>query len=209
MQTLGKSQTCSTCTGKPGLCCSVLWSLRPSIGVIPLSDRFPRSYLTYIKLCTVVKRNESMAHALHAKLKEPQPDESKRGPRPQDLIRLYDIILQVPRACLRLASPIAATGQPPRLPSHPAVIPLSTNGWRCSLRDVIFAFSLLLQSLAELSALQGLEEDHTFQKEVSLKTLVYKAYRWDSNLFDSPRLLCAWQCYDTDLETHHFKFCKV
>ncbi|KAG5853746.1 hypothetical protein ANANG_G00029560 [Anguilla anguilla] len=52
--------------------------------------------------------------------------ESKRGPRPQDLIRLYDIILQ---------------------------------------------------SLAELSALQGLEEDHTFQKEVSLKTLVYKAYR--------------------------------
>ncbi|KAG7491678.1 hypothetical protein MATL_G00006260 [Megalops atlanticus] len=84
------------------------------------------SYLTYIKLWTVVKRNESMAHALHAKLKEPQQDESKRGPRPQDLIRLYDIILQ---------------------------------------------------SLAELSGLQGLEEDHTFQKEVSLKTLVYKAYR--------------------------------
>ncbi|XP_035258808.1 signal recognition particle subunit SRP68 [Anguilla rostrata] len=88
--------------------------------------QYLHSYLTYIKLCTVVKRNESMAHALHGKLKEPQPDESKRGPRPQDLIRLYDIILQ---------------------------------------------------SLAELSALQGLEEDHTFQKEVSLKTLVYKAYR--------------------------------
>ncbi|KAJ8363563.1 hypothetical protein SKAU_G00123940 [Synaphobranchus kaupii] len=88
--------------------------------------QYLHSYLTYIKLCTVVKRNESMAHVLHAKLKEPQPDESKRGPRPQDLIRLYEIILQ---------------------------------------------------SLAELSALQGLEEDHTFQKEVSLKTLVYKAYR--------------------------------
>lgn len=53
------------------------------------------SYLTYIKLCTLVKRNESMAHTLQAKLKEPQADESKRGPRPQDLIRLYDIILQV------------------------------------------------------------------------------------------------------------------
>lgn len=53
------------------------------------------SYLTYIKLCTLVKRNESMAHTLHAKLKEPAADESKRGPRPQDLIRLYDIILQV------------------------------------------------------------------------------------------------------------------
>lgn len=36
-----------------------------------------------------------MAHTLQAKLKEPEADESKRGPRPQDLIRLYDIILQV------------------------------------------------------------------------------------------------------------------
>uniref|UniRef100_A0A8C4HVQ3 Signal recognition particle subunit SRP68 n=1 Tax=Dicentrarchus labrax TaxID=13489 RepID=A0A8C4HVQ3_DICLA len=88
--------------------------------------QFLHSYLTYIKLCTLVKRNESMAHTLQAKLKEPEADENKRGPRPQDLIRLYDIILQ---------------------------------------------------SLAELSTLQGLEDDHTFQKEVSLKTLVYKAYR--------------------------------
>ncbi|XP_055763731.1 signal recognition particle subunit SRP68-like [Salvelinus fontinalis] len=88
--------------------------------------QFLHSYLTYIKLWTVVKRNESMAHMLQAKLKEPQADENKRGPRPQDLIRLYDIILQ---------------------------------------------------SLAELSTLQGLEEDHTFQKEVALKMLVYKAYR--------------------------------
>uniref|UniRef100_A0A8C7P7E1 Signal recognition particle subunit SRP68 n=1 Tax=Oncorhynchus mykiss TaxID=8022 RepID=A0A8C7P7E1_ONCMY len=88
--------------------------------------QFLHSYLTYIKLWTVVKRNESMAHMLQAKLKEPQTDENKRGPRPQDLIRLYDIILQ---------------------------------------------------SLAELSTLQGLEEDHTFQKEVALKMLVYKAYR--------------------------------
>uniref|UniRef100_A0AAY4A8P8 Signal recognition particle subunit SRP68 n=1 Tax=Denticeps clupeoides TaxID=299321 RepID=A0AAY4A8P8_9TELE len=83
-------------------------------------------YLTYIKLCTVVRRNESMAQVLQAKLKEPQTDESKRGPRPQDLIRLYDIILQ---------------------------------------------------SLAELSTLQGMEEDRTFQKEMALKILVYKAYR--------------------------------
>uniref|UniRef100_A0A8C9Z1Y7 Signal recognition particle subunit SRP68 n=1 Tax=Sander lucioperca TaxID=283035 RepID=A0A8C9Z1Y7_SANLU len=88
--------------------------------------QFLHSYLTYIKLCTLVKRNESMAHTLQAKLKEPEADENKRGPRPQDLIRLYDIILQ---------------------------------------------------SLAELATLQGLEDDHTFQKEVSLKTLVYKAYR--------------------------------
>lgn len=36
---------------------------------------------------------------------------------------------------------------------------------------------LLGQSLAELSTLQGLEEDRAFQKELALKTLVYKAYR--------------------------------
>lgn len=40
-----------------------------------------------------------------------------------------------------------------------------------------------LQSLAELSTLQGLDDDHTFQKEVSLKTLVYKAYRSEQNIF--------------------------
>lgn len=88
--------------------------------------QYLHSYLTYIKLWTVVKRNESMADTLQAKLKEPQADESKRVPRPQDLIRLYDIILQ---------------------------------------------------SLAELSSIQGMEEDHTFQKEIALKTQVYKAYR--------------------------------
>uniref|UniRef100_A0A3P9L7S4 Signal recognition particle subunit SRP68 n=1 Tax=Oryzias latipes TaxID=8090 RepID=A0A3P9L7S4_ORYLA len=88
--------------------------------------QFLHSYLTYIKLCTLVKRNESMAHTLQVQLKETGADDSKRGPRPQDLIRLYDIILQ---------------------------------------------------SLAELSTLPGLEDDHAFQKEVSLKTLIYKAYR--------------------------------
>lgn len=44
-----------------------------------------------------------MAHTLHSKLKEPDADEGKRGPKPQDLIRLYDIILQVGVASLRLS----------------------------------------------------------------------------------------------------------
>lgn len=65
-----------------------------------------RSYLTYIKLWTVVKRNESMAQALQAKLKEPQTDENKRGPRPQDLIRLYEIILQVHHAHTHIPLPV-------------------------------------------------------------------------------------------------------
>lgn len=68
-----------------------------------------------------------MAKGLHRALLQQQPeDDSKRSPRPQDLIRLYDIILQ---------------------------------------------------NLVELLQLPGLEEDRTFQKEIGLKTLVFKAYR--------------------------------
>lgn len=69
----------------------------------------PSSYLSYIKLCTLVKRNESMAHTLHSKLKEPEADESKRGPKPQDLIRLYDIILQVTVAPLNRKNRLSST----------------------------------------------------------------------------------------------------
>lgn len=55
------------------------------------------SYLTYIKLSTAIKRNKNMAKGLQKALLQPQPeDDSKRSARPQDLIRLYDIILQVP-----------------------------------------------------------------------------------------------------------------
>ncbi|XP_053309383.1 signal recognition particle subunit SRP68 [Spea bombifrons] len=90
--------------------------------------QYLHSYLSYIKLSTAIRRNESMASALQkALLKQPQAEEDgKRNPRPQDLIRLYDIILQ---------------------------------------------------NLAELTQLPGLEEDQSFQKEIELKTFVYKAYR--------------------------------
>ncbi|ERE69110.1 signal recognition particle protein [Cricetulus griseus] len=89
--------------------------------------QYLHSYLTYIKLSTAIRRNESMAKGLHRALLQQQPeDDSKRSPRPQDLIRLYDIILQ---------------------------------------------------NLAELLQLPGLEEDRAFQKEIGLKTLVFKAYR--------------------------------
>ncbi|KAM4663077.1 signal recognition particle subunit SRP68 [Discoglossus pictus] len=90
--------------------------------------QYLHSYLSYIKLSTAIQRNESMAISLQkALLQQPQPEEDgKRGPRPQDLIRLYDIILQ---------------------------------------------------NLAELTQLPGLEEDQSFQKEIVIKTLVYKAYR--------------------------------
>lgn len=54
-----------------------------------------------------------------------------------------------------------------------------------------------LQSLAELSTLQGLEDDHTFQKEVSLKTLVYKAYRSD---------ICGLKSLEDTLKNRHLFF---
>ncbi|OXB61144.1 hypothetical protein ASZ78_013707 [Callipepla squamata] len=90
--------------------------------------QYLHSYLTYIKLSTAVKRNESMAKSLQKALLQQQRSEEdgKRTARPQDLIRLYDIILQ---------------------------------------------------NLVELTQLPGLEEDKNFQKEIGLKTLVYKAYR--------------------------------
>lgn len=89
--------------------------------------QYLHSYLTYIKLSTAIKRNENMARGLQKALLQQQPeDDGKRSPRPQDLIRLYDIILQ---------------------------------------------------NLVELLQLPGLEEDRAFQKEIGLKTLVYKAYR--------------------------------
>ncbi|KAM9222288.1 signal recognition particle subunit SRP68 [Leptosomus discolor] len=90
--------------------------------------QYLHSYLTYIKLSTAIKRNESMAQSLQKALLQQQraEEDGKRTPRPQDLIRLYDIILQ---------------------------------------------------NLVELTQLPGLEEDKNFQKEIGLKTLVYKAYR--------------------------------
>ncbi|KAM7001728.1 signal recognition particle subunit SRP68 isoform 3-T3 [Passerculus sandwichensis] len=90
--------------------------------------QYLHSYLTYIKLSTAIRRNESMAKSLQKALLQQQrsDEDGKRSPRPQDLIRLYDIILQ---------------------------------------------------NLVELTQLPGLEEDKNFQKEIGLKTLVYKAYR--------------------------------
>ncbi|XP_078257261.1 signal recognition particle subunit SRP68 [Rhinoraja longicauda] len=56
--------------------------------------QYLHSYLTYIKLSTAIKRNVIMAEALQKQLNDPTQDDGKRVLRPQDLIRLYDIILQ-------------------------------------------------------------------------------------------------------------------
>lgn len=51
---------------------------------------------------------------------------------------------------------------------------------RRSVRGLLFMSFLVasvVQNLVELLQLPGLEEDRAFQKEIGLKTLVYKAYR--------------------------------
>nr|XP_054402850.1 signal recognition particle subunit SRP68-like [Pongo abelii] len=89
-----------------------------------------------------------MAKGLHRALLQQHPeDDSKCSPRPQDLIRLYDIILQ-----LILED-------------------------REDLLFMNFLVASVVQNLLELLQLPGLEEDKVFQKEIGLKILVFKAYR--------------------------------
>lgn len=47
----------------------------------------------------------------------------------------------------------------------------------CTLLFMSFLVASLVQNLVELLQLPGLEEDRAFQKEIGLKTLVFKAYR--------------------------------
>uniref|UniRef100_A0A4W3GW12 Signal recognition particle subunit SRP68 n=1 Tax=Callorhinchus milii TaxID=7868 RepID=A0A4W3GW12_CALMI len=68
-------------------------SLEPDLGKVSILQ-YLHSYLAYIKLSTAIKRNVSMAEALQKQLNELSQEDGKRVPRPQDLIRVYEIILQ-------------------------------------------------------------------------------------------------------------------
>uniref|UniRef100_UPI00358E9AD2 signal recognition particle subunit SRP68-like isoform X1 n=1 Tax=Myxine glutinosa TaxID=7769 RepID=UPI00358E9AD2 len=56
--------------------------------------QYLNSYLTYIKLRTAVERSVSMAEAMRVRLRSVTPEDGKKAPQHQELIRLYDIILQ-------------------------------------------------------------------------------------------------------------------
>lgn len=82
--------------------------------------------------------------------------------------------------------------------------PADSRGRQCL--HLLFWLSFA-QNLVELTQLPGLEEDKNFQKEIGLKTLVYKAYRWlrNSQVFFSTHdtfgscnctALCAVQTFD-------------
>ncbi|KAK3709166.1 hypothetical protein RRG08_030846 [Elysia crispata] len=58
------------------------------------NQHYLHSYLMYIRLNTTVERNLLMVEALEQSLPENSPEEGKKITKPQDLVRLYDIIIQ-------------------------------------------------------------------------------------------------------------------
>ncbi|GFN87230.1 signal recognition particle subunit srp68-like [Plakobranchus ocellatus] len=58
------------------------------------NQHYLHSYLMYIRLNTTVERNLLMVEALKQNLPENNPEEGKKITKPQDLVRLYDIIIQ-------------------------------------------------------------------------------------------------------------------
>lgn len=64
--------------------------------------------------------------------------------------------------------------------SFSALICSKRSSDKITLRPLLMDFLVasVVQNLLELLQLPGLEEDRTFQKEIGLKTLVFKAYRY-------------------------------
>ncbi|XP_077979719.1 signal recognition particle subunit SRP68-like [Glandiceps talaboti] len=58
------------------------------------SVEYLHSYVTYIKLTKTIERNMLMAESMKENLQTGEVQEGKRHTKPQDLIRLYDIIIQ-------------------------------------------------------------------------------------------------------------------
>lgn len=53
------------------------------------------SYLTYLRLKIAIERNLLLIENLRQYLQGPQMEEGRKVTKPQDLVRLYDIIIQV------------------------------------------------------------------------------------------------------------------
>ena len=53
------------------------------------------TYLTYLRQTKTAERNLLMAESLKTNLRTARPEEGKKLTKPQDLARLYDIIIQV------------------------------------------------------------------------------------------------------------------
>lgn len=58
------------------------------------NQHYLHSYLMYIRLTTTVERNLLMVENLEQNLPEKNPEEGRKITKPQDLVRLYDIIIQ-------------------------------------------------------------------------------------------------------------------
>ncbi|KAK2181664.1 hypothetical protein NP493_386g05040 [Ridgeia piscesae] len=84
------------------------------------------TYLTYLRQTKTAERNLLMAESLKTNLRTARPEEGKKLTKPQDLARLYDIIIQ---------------------------------------------------NLAEVSSLPGLEYDDDLQQDINTQIVSYKAFR--------------------------------
>ncbi|CAL1543670.1 unnamed protein product [Lymnaea stagnalis] len=58
------------------------------------NQHYLHSYLMYIRLTTTIDRNLLMVENLKQNLPENNPEEGRKITKPQDLVRLYDIIIQ-------------------------------------------------------------------------------------------------------------------
>ncbi|CAG5121772.1 unnamed protein product [Candidula unifasciata] len=58
------------------------------------NQHYLHSYLMYIRLSTTIERNLLMVDNLKQNLPENNPEEGRKITKPQDLVRLYDIIIQ-------------------------------------------------------------------------------------------------------------------
>lgn len=59
------------------------------------NQHYLHSYLMNIRLTTTVDRNLIMVENMKQNLPENNPEEGRKITKPQDLVRLYDIIIQV------------------------------------------------------------------------------------------------------------------
>lgn len=60
------------------------------------------SYLTYLRLKISIERNLLLIENLRQYLPDQQVEEGRKITKPQDLVRLYDIIIQVRNCCLQV-----------------------------------------------------------------------------------------------------------
>jgi hypothetical protein len=72
------------------------------------NGHFLYSYLTYIRLKIAIQRNLLLIDSLRQFLPDQNVEEGRKITKPQDLVRLYDIIIQVSKSASSCFHPVPA-----------------------------------------------------------------------------------------------------